>query len=168
MNIENLKIKDVLLKPSNALLKVLGIPFLGFIGITLFIFLKGFSEHRYISKTPPVIELGFSISSILLLMLCFFTIIYLILKLFSNTNYDEFSEIQLLNKTLRIETANYIMTIKISNADLLKISISSFWGIFLKKYYKIGKVKIKYKGDSYSFLFPIRDMELEQQIKDLQ
>lgn len=166
MNITCMEIKDILLRPKIVMLKLLLVPFLIFVGFVIYAFLRGFGRNRYETINPAVIELGLPLWIILILALMLFVIINLIIKIYNTHSTEESAGIRLNNSMLVIDRPQYKMTFKLNKSQKFKISISRFWGFMYISFYRIGKLRIKYQGDSYTFLFPVRDMDLEQKIKN--
>jgi len=161
-----MEIKEILLRPQTPLLKVFFIPFLAFIGFGLYVFLRGFGSNRYESTNPVSMQWGTPLWLVLILALLLFVIINLIIKIYSASDIEEGAEIRIENNKLIIERHLYQMVFDRDKLQKINISISWFWGLFFQKFYRIGKLKIKYQNDTYTFLFPVRDMDLEKTIND--
>jgi len=156
-----MEIKDFTLKPKAKLMKYLILPFLAYVGFIIYTFLKGFGSSNFKSTKPMAIELGLPLWEILIIALALFVIANLFFKILFNKEEDKNSEILITKKDIIIHNSDYKMSFNRKKAKHISISISKFWGILFKKYYRVGRLKIKYQGDSYIFLFPVRDMEIE-------
>ncbi len=161
-----MEIKDVILEPKIRLRKVLIIPILAFIGFIIYSFLRGFGHNKYESTNPAAIELGFPIWLVLILALILFVIINIILKIYFSNDYNQNNNIHIKNNETIIDTPLYRLIFKNKKSQIYNLKISRFWGMFFPTFYRVGKLKIKYNGDKYLFLFPIRNMVDEQKIKE--
>ncbi len=159
-----MELHDVLLRPNVRLLKVFIAPLLAFVGFVIFTFMRGFGSNKYEAVNPAIIELGAPLWIILLLALVLFWVIAFIIKIFLTRDIHPSGSVILKNNQLIVDHLHYKMTFKLKQAEYFSISISKFWGLLFPGYYRIGKVSLTYQGDSYRFLFPVRDMIVEQHI----
>ena len=162
-----MEIKDVILNQKNKLLKILMIPILALIGFIIYSFLRGFGHNKYVTTNPAVIELGFPFWLVSILALVLFVIINIILKIYLTNDYSQFNQIHIKNSVTIIDTPSYRLTFKIKKSQSYRLKISRFWGVLFPTFYRVGKLKIIYNGDKYSFLFPIRNMIDEKEIMEI-
>lgn len=159
-----MEIRDKILNQKLRLSKILLIPILALIGFTIYSFLRGFGNNRYESTNPASNELGFPFWLILILALILFVLINIILKIYLSKDYNQNNQIHIkLNETI-IDTPLYRFTFKHKKTKYYELKISRFWGIFFPTFYRVGKLRINYKGDKYMFLFPVRNIPDEQEI----
>jgi hypothetical protein len=160
-----IEVKGKLLNRKVQLLKTFLVPFLAIVGLVIYISLRGSgSRHRVLE--PASLRFEFPLWLILLLAFLLFMIITLVFKIMTTQSIDETSEIRIDDREIIVERPRYKMTFKKARATRFRVSISRWWGLFFRTYYRIGMAKLKYKGDSYTFLFPIQDTDVEQVIRN--
>jgi hypothetical protein len=162
-----MQIQDFILKQQTRLIKIIGIPILSFFAFIIYAFFRGMNGRKYEAAFPTILKLGLPLWSIFIISLIFFIFCVCIIRLFLNRDIDESTKIYIDSRGFVVDTPDYKMTFKRSKSEIYKISISRFWGLLYPKFYRIGKIKIKYEGDRYCFLFPLRNMEIEDTIKNL-
>jgi hypothetical protein len=165
--ISSIEINDSILRHRIKLVKVLLIPVLCIIGYSVFVFLRGFGNNKYQSVIPPALKMECPLWLVLLFGLIFFVVISAVFWLFAAKDTEAEEKLIFSGNQLIIDRKYYKMTFKKSQLERLNISVSRFWGVFFSKFYRIGKIKFKYKGDSFYFLFPVRDMILEEKINNI-
>lgn len=163
-SIQFFEVKETLLLPYNKVLKIVGIPFCGFFGFVIFVFMSGLTGHKYYSQKPALLELGMPIWMILILILLFFTSIYLIIHFYRLQDVDPTSRISFQEDIIEVDTNDYLITFKIDKAKSIQFSESIVFQFFYK-YYIVGRLKVVYEGDRYFFYFPVKNPLIENQIK---
>lgn len=162
-----MEIKDVILNLRTRIQKVFIIPILTFIGFVIYTLLRGFGRNRYESINPASMELGFPIWFVMILALILFVLLNIIIKIYLTNDYNQGRKIHIKGHETIIDTPTYRLTFKNRKTKYFKLTVSRFWGMFFPNFYRVGRLKISYNGDRYMFLFPIRNMFVEQEINKM-
>ena len=153
------------LVPKQLILKYILSPILIFISFVLWVFMRGlYSPNK--AQSPTVINLGFPFWLIILSMIIFFILIYLIIYFWRYKGYDKRTYISFFRNHIRIETFEYAINFKISNAQRIVFRELPFMHLFFKTY-AVYKLKIIYEGDKYVFHIPIKEPDKEKKLKSL-
>lgn len=158
------RLDEHILRPYQKILKFMGIPVLCFVGVVIYVFLRGFSTNKYLAELPAVINLGFPLWLVLLSMLVLFIIIALIIRFYKYDGIDYCTRLKLSGNEIIIETDDYIITFKISKAKRIKFSELHLFHL-LYNLYMVGRLTINYEGDKYRYYFPVKSPAIERQIR---
>jgi hypothetical protein len=165
--INSIEINDSILKHRIKLAQVMFIPFLSIVGLLIYVMLRGFGNRRTQLIAPLALKMEFPLWLVLLLGLILFIIVSIVFRLFTAKDTESEGKLLFSGNQLIIDRKYYKMTFKKSKFEKFNISISRPWGLFFTKFYRIGKIRFKYMGDSFYFLFPVRDMILEEKINNI-
>jgi hypothetical protein len=158
--------EDNILRLDVNLKKYLLAPIYILIGFTIYNTLKGFGGNRYESTLPLAAKLDFPIWLILLLALILFILINLIAKIYLAKSITN-KRLIIKTKETIIDAPKYKIKFKHSKCEKYNIKVSKIYGKFFPKQYRIGTLSIKYNGDKYFYVFPIRGLDIEETIKAL-
>ena len=151
------------LRPFQKLLQYIGIPVMAFAGFVIFVFLRGFSGHKYQAVQPTVINLGFPLWLVVICMLLLFVIVVFIIRFYQFSGVDEETRIKISSQDIVIETPDYLIPFRINKARKIRFSDAHLFGLFYR-YYMVGRLSINYEGDRYTFYFPVMTPADERQI----
>jgi heme/copper-type cytochrome/quinol oxidase subunit 2 len=158
---------EITLKSSNQFLKIFVLPILAIITFTLFVFLTGY-RGRMDAAVPTVLLLKFKWIWIVFMSIVFLFFLYISIKIAFLKTIDKRKRISIDDKTIKVETSDYVMYFRIKKAQRLNYKTSKLWArLFYLKFYRIGIISIKYDNDSYTFYFPVRNQGIQDELKTL-
>jgi hypothetical protein len=76
---------------------------------------------------------------------------------------DYQTNIKISSQDIVVETPDYLIPFRIKQAKKIRFTDAHLFGLFYK-YYMVGRLKINYQGDRYTFYFPVKTPAEERQI----
>lgn len=140
-------------------MKVVGAPIFGFVSFLVFSSLWNVGAHRWTSANPIAIRFDFPVWLIMLLAFIFFAFVNVIYKIYAIRDGSN-ANIKLFNNKAIVDTNDYQIILPFSKANDVLFSASNRTNPFFRNYFRIGKLKITVEGDTYTFLFPLRNQEV--------
>ena len=81
---------------------------------------------------------------------------------------SNFKRITIDNKVITLENAKNRINFKLNKAKAISISVSKIWAVlYSHRFYRVGIIKFKYGSDKFIFYFPIRNQDVELEIKNI-
>ena len=162
-----MKFEANILKANVRLLKIILLPIIGFLIFTLYVFMSGYQGKSKPAKIPALIEIDTPFWVGVLLIFVFLILILSAYKLLTISVISHSDTISINDSKIVVENDFYYLNFKIRNIEKLKFKVSIIQTkIFNDKFYRIGKIKLKYSGDRFIFYFPITDYEKECNLVD--